>query len=51
MSLTFAVFGMAYVRRFTEQTGETEPLPRVLPLNAFYLIPILVALLSAWLVR
>ena len=37
---------MAYLRRFTHVRGEVEPMPAVMPLNAFYLFPWLVILLT-----
>lgn len=38
--------GMSFLRRFTGRRGEVEPMPVVLPLNAFYLFPWLAILLT-----
>lgn len=38
--------GMGFLRRFTDEKGEVEPMPVVMPLNAFYLFPWMVILLT-----
>ncbi|MFC4173576.1 sodium/glutamate symporter [Microvirga sp. GCM10011540] len=35
---------MAFLRRSTDQQGEVEPMPAILPLNAFYIFPWMVIL-------
>lgn len=37
---------MSYLRRFTDEEGQPELVPAVLPLNAFFLFPWMAALLS-----
>ncbi|MDP9311534.1 MAG: hypothetical protein M3R24_11745 [Chloroflexota bacterium] len=38
--------GMGFLRRFTTTHGPVEPMPAIMPLNAFYLFPWLVILLT-----
>ncbi len=43
---------MSFLRRTTDETGEVEPMPAILPLNAFYIFPwtaILLTRLAFWL--
>ncbi len=42
---------MSYLRRFTDEEGEVEPMPDILPLNAFFLFPWVVILLTTSLIR
>lgn len=44
----WGAMGMSLLHRFTDRDGEVEPMPAILPLNAFYLFPWL-AILLTWL--
>lgn len=37
---------MSFLRRFTDQSGPVEPMPMILPLNAFFLFPWMAILLT-----
>lgn len=37
---------MSFLRRFTDQSGPVEPMPVILPLNAFFLFPWMAILLT-----
>lgn len=41
--------GMAFLRRFTGRRGPIEPMPIILPLNAFFIFPWIAVLLTRWL--
>ncbi len=43
--------GMCYLRRFTDEEGPVPPMPVILPLNAFFVIPWMVILTSSLLLH
>lgn len=47
----FGPVAMSFLRRFAEENGPGRPVPVVLPLNAFFLFPWLVSLLTLLLLR
>ncbi len=42
---------MSYLRRFTDEEGKVEPMPDILPLNAFFLFPWTAIVLTTLLIR